>query len=528
MSVLRKTHLLPLLAALLIGSAVWITSALQTNAANDAREREAAARTLLTAMLDMQTAVRGFELHGTEPYAAPFVVARREFDAALIALRADLDGATAALAGRVGEMAHRWQTEGEKVLARVRLEGKRAVPGAKRRKALFDAFRTTQGRLVTRLVTERESAARTSAYTAAAVSLLLALGIAFLGDLLVGRRDRADRRRQAEDSRYRASQSEFVETMQLAEDEAEAHSLLRRHIERSLPESDVVIFNRNNSHDRLEPATRVDDPALAERLEGAHPKSCLAVRLGREHRREPGGSALMSCELCGKTEDASTCRPLLVGTEVIGSVLVTHHGPVQDSDRERLRTSVAQAAPTLANLRNLTLAEKRAATDALTGLPNRRSIEDTLKRMIAQASRSASPLSALMLDLDHFKTINDLYGHEAGDDVLAAVGALLGDTLREADFAGRQGGEEFIVLAPGTDAVGAEQLAENLRAAVESLQVAGLDHRLSVSIGVATFPDLAAGATGLVRMADRALYAAKERGRNRVEVASGPGTSRAT
>ena len=106
--------------------------------------------------------------------------------------------------------------------------------------------------------------------------------------------------------------------------------------------------------------------------------------------------------------------------------------------------SVTQAAPVLANLRNLALAEARAATDALTGLPNKRACADTLKRMVALPGRSVSPLSALLLDLDHFKQINDTFGHGIGDDALAAVGEVISANLRTSDFAGRYGGEEFI------------------------------------------------------------------------------------
>jgi diguanylate cyclase (GGDEF)-like protein len=310
--------------------------------------------------------------------------------------------------------------------------------------------------------------------------------------------------------------------MQVVESEHEAHQLLKRHLERAVPESSVVVLNRNNSADRLEPVTRVDDPCLAERLAEATPRSCLAIRLGRAHDRGPGEEPLLACELCGKAPGAATCKPLVVGSEVIGSVLVTHHAQLGETDRVRLRDSIGTAAPVLANMRNLAIAEARAATDALTGLPNRRAVEDTLKRMVAQASRSIQPLSALMLDLDHFKAINDRFGHDRGDDALAAVGALLRETLRDSDFAGRLGGEEFVVLAPGTDGAGAEVLAEGLRTAVGRLDVPGLDGPMTVSVGVATFPEVAPDGATLLRMADRALYAAKERGRNRVEVAHGP------
>lgn len=526
MSAFRKARLLAVLTALLVGGAVWVASTLQSRAANTARDHQQRAQMLLTGMLDMETASRGFQLTGEETFLQPFDDGRRDYEMAFGALDGDVTGAARAHLLRADRVARQWRARVGDVVASVRAEGARSVPGAERRKSAFDAFRAAQGDLVGQLDADRRHAAGVSTYLVAGVSLLLALLIGFLGDLLIGRRDRAERTRRAAEAQYRESQSEFVETLQLADNETEAHELLRRHLERCVAGSQVVVLNRNNSADRLEPATRVADAGLAERLEGAQPRVCLAIRLGRESRREASEDPLMACGICGPAPGSATCKPLVVGSEVIGSVLVTHGQPLQGSDSVCLRDSVAQAAPALANLRNLALAQARASTDALTGLPNRRAIEDTLKRMIAQASRTAQPLSALMIDVDHFKTINDLYGHERGDEALAALGALLQENLRESDFAGRQGGEEFIVLAPATDATGAASLAENLRATIEALQVASLDHRLSASIGVATFPDVASGATGLVRMADRALYAAKERGRNRVELASAPGSSR--
>jgi diguanylate cyclase (GGDEF)-like protein len=237
------------------------------------------------------------------------------------------------------------------------------------------------------------------------------------------------------------------------------------------------------------------------------------------HREGPSRDALMSCEVCGKTEDFATCEPLLVSGEVIGAALVLHPQALADSERGALTTSVGQAAPVLANLRNLALAEFRAATDSLTGLPNSRATRETLKRMVAQASRTVSPLSALLLDLDHFKQINDSFGHGRGDDVLAAVGNVIPSVLREGDFVGRYGGEEFLILLPATGRDGAAIVAENVRRAVETVTVAGVDRKITASIGIAAIPDDAGEATTLVRHADRALYTAKANGRNRVEVA---------
>jgi diguanylate cyclase (GGDEF)-like protein len=181
---------------------------------------------------------------------------------------------------------------------------------------------------------------------------------------------------------------------------------------------------------------------------------------------------------------------------------------------------VTQAAPLLANLRNLALAELRAGTDALTGLPNQRASHETLQRMMAQSARTGQPLSLLLLDLDHFKKVNDVFGHAAGDNVLAAVGVTLRSSVRDADFCGRFGGEEFIALLPNTDLAGAGLVAEKIRAGVETIQVPAVHRDISISIGVATAPDHGVEVEVVSRRADRALYAAKEAGRNRVELAA--------
>ncbi len=314
-----------------------------------------------------------------------------------------------------------------------------------------------------------------------------------------------------------AAQAEFIEMLQVTVGEEEAHDLVKRHLERSIADSSVVVLNRNNSADRLEPATApAPDSPLVAALDGATPRSCLAVRFARTHHEDPARPPLVPCEVCSVTGRA-TCQPLLVGGEVIGSVLVQHPQPLTADHRERITDSVSQAAPVLANLRNLALAEFRANNDALTGVPNKRALDDTLKRMVAQAARSVSPLAAVMLDLDHFKQVNDVYGHEKGDEVLAAIGAALRDTLRESDFVGRYGGEEFLILLPDTDRDGATAVAETIRAAVELVKVPGVERAVTASLGIAVAPDDAGDPTRLIRNADKALFTAKARGRNRVE-----------
>lgn len=319
---------------------------------------------------------------------------------------------------------------------------------------------------------------------------------------------------------YEQRQHEFTEAMQLTQSDEEAHSLLKRHLERALPDTAVTILNRNNSADRLEAMTPLPaDSPVRVGLDGAKPRSCLAIRQAKPHDQIQGEQPLVSCDVCSECPGRTTCTPLLVGGEVIGAVLANHDRALPHEERTRINDSVVQAAPVLANLRNLAIAELRAATDALTGLPNKRAITDTLKRMVAHANRTSTPLAMLMLDLDHFKMINDQFGHGRGDEVLAGVGAALHSTIRESDFAGRYGGEEFVVLLPNIDLEGATATAEKIRSAIAGIVVSSLDRSVTISVGIALMPGHGNDPESLERASDRALYSAKRNGRNRIEVA---------
>ena len=316
-------------------------------------------------------------------------------------------------------------------------------------------------------------------------------------------------------------QVEFADTLQLADNEDEAHRLLKRHLERSVQRASVTVLNRNNSADRLEIMTPVPEGSpLISSLQHAEPRSCLAIRAGRTHTENESHPALLGCSVCAPLLGTSLCTPLTVGGAIIGSVLANRTTRYTRVEEHSLRDSVSQAAPVLANLRNLAIAEVRAATDSLTGLPNKRAVADTLNRMLAQASRTLAPLSLLMLDLDHFKDINDRLGHPVGDQALASVGAALRSTLRDSDFAGRNGGEEFAIILPDTDTDGAALAAEKIRLAIESITTPGIDVFVTASIGLASYPYHATTPERLERLADSALYMAKRSGRNRVVVAA--------
>jgi diguanylate cyclase (GGDEF)-like protein len=336
---------------------------------------------------------------------------------------------------------------------------------------------------------------------------ILALGALILALGFAARRDDRSRRRT----------HRFSEALQAARSQGEAYKLVGAHLERSVPGSKVAVFNRNNSSDRLEASTPMDDRGkLAHALEGAAPEDCLAIRTAKTSTGGTGEDDLLRCDICGKTGDRSLCVPSIVGGEVIGSVLVQRPRRFDDNAERVVADGVSEAAPVVAHLRNLAVAERRAASDKLTGLPNKRTAGDVLRHMVAQSARSQSGLALALFDLDHFKRINDTYGHPKGDEVLAAIGATVKGTIREHDFAARDGGEEFMVVLPDTGLDGAMKAAENMREAIASLRVPGLDQDVTASFGVACFPDDAGEREGLVRAADRALYEAKRGGRNRV------------
>jgi len=159
-----------------------------------------------------------------------------------------------------------------------------------------------------------------------------------------------------------------------------------------------------------------------------------------------------------------------------------------------------------------------AETDRLTGLFNKGKFNEVLKKEIERAKRYKRPLSLIIFDIDHFKRINDTYGHKVGDEVLRELAKVIKSIIRKTDFVVRWGGEEFVILAPETDLDGALKLAEKLRQTVEKHQFPTVKN-VTISLGVAQYIDEETPEEFIIR-ADMALYKAKENGRNRVEVAN--------
>ncbi|MCB5191794.1 diguanylate cyclase [Methylobacillus arboreus] len=256
------------------------------------------------------------------------------------------------------------------------------------------------------------------------------------------------------------------------------------------------------------------------------PDDCWALRRGEPHMTGGTHDSLA----CRHQHDAagaySLCIPIVAQGNVLGILhLENPQGHALDEVQRKLASALAsQVALAMASMKLRETLRNLSVRDPLTGLFNRRYMEESLQRELAIAHRKQRSLGVVILDLDHFKTFNDTFGHDAGDCLLREVGALLVSSSRSSDIVCRFGGEEFLLIFPETSAEIVLERTEHLRQLIFALQLQHFGRSLgqvSASFGLAFFPEHATSAEELLRLADKALYRAKAAGRNRVEVASG-------
>lgn len=217
--------------------------------------------------------------------------------------------------------------------------------------------------------------------------------------------------------------------------------------------------------------------------------------------------------------------PMLERDLAIGALAVAYDRErgFHDADIRRLEILARFVGPGLRNVSEYATLSAEAKVDALTGLANRRGLEERLRGETVAAQQGHAQLSVILVDLDHFKQVNDRWGHEAGDAALRAVAGLVEESIRPGDAAGRWGGEEIVVVLPGSSLRVATEVAERIRQSVERAEVYwnGRPIELRVSAGVSTYPDSVPRAEQLLAAADAALYFAKRNGRNAVAHAEG-------
>lgn len=294
-----------------------------------------------------------------------------------------------------------------------------------------------------------------------------------------------------------------------------------------LPETIGSVYLYRNSADLLELAGTWGKGSEAPRTISPH--ACWGLRRGHAHHGALG-KPQVSCEHYTQLEPESAakqsnlCLPLVAYGEVLGMFYIRKLAEIDDQEafgetEMHIAKSISeQVALALSNVKLRNALHDKSIRDPLTGLFNRRYMEETLKREVARSTRTTSPLSVIMLDLDHFKQVNDIHGHALGDAVLRSTSNLLVRSLRASDVACRYGGEElFLILpdCPGEHAIQkANQLCDLIRAQVVTEGGAAIS--VTGSFGVASTSTQYHDATTLVSMADKALYKAKADGRDRV------------
>ncbi|HVI06817.1 MAG TPA: diguanylate cyclase [Candidatus Binatia bacterium] len=255
------------------------------------------------------------------------------------------------------------------------------------------------------------------------------------------------------------------------------------------------------------------------------PTACWALRTGQPHLVVAGDSTA-TCAHASGVRHTYLCIPILAQGETMGIVhfQATDEAPQLEPSEVSLKNTFAgQLGLSIANIRLREALRTQSVRDALTGLYNRRYLDEILDRELRRAGRAGQSLGVLIVDLDHFKSFNDTYGHDAGDTVLREAGAALTRGVRAEDFVCRFGGEEFVIVLPTATLKNSSARAERLRSLLKNLSIMHQGRSLgtvTISVGVAGFPEHGASAKDLLAAADKALYEAKRGGRDRVVTAS--------
>lgn len=324
---------------------------------------------------------------------------------------------------------------------------------------------------------------------------------------------------------------DLLQSCSLAE---EAYPIISQYGERLFPKESGAIYVINNSRNLVESVVAWGEHAPRQDVFTLN--ECWALRRGRIHLLNESGLELLCPHLTAQPPLAALCIPMMAHGETMGILHLqsglagSDHANREQAAITEIQLQLAKAmadsvALALANLKLRMSLHDQSIRDPLTDLFNRRYLEETLEREIHRAARLQRSVAVIMLDIDHFKSFNDTFSHEAGDSVLRELGAFLKRQIRGGDFACRYGGEEFILILPEISLEDLRQSAERLRKKVKELPIqyaGGALGTITLSLGIALFPIHGATGKAVIHAADEALYEAKHRGRDRVVVALSP------
>jgi diguanylate cyclase (GGDEF)-like protein/PAS domain S-box-containing protein len=325
--------------------------------------------------------------------------------------------------------------------------------------------------------------------------------------------------------------SEMGDLLECCGTTQEACAVVAQSVQKLLPEAvSGTLYLFKSSRNLVEAAARWGGDSVSESM--FSPDACWSLRRGQAHWNERAGGISCAHLLAGSTNKC-LCVPMVGQGDTLGVLHLEFAGDggartdsasenPQDSQQRVATTVAAQIALSLASLRLRETLRDQSIRDPLTGLFNRRFMEESLDREMQRAVRKNHPVSVLFVDLDHFKRFNDTFGHDAGDLVLRSIADLFRQVFRVDDVICRYGGEEFGIILPESSAENAAIRANGLREAVKKLEVRYKNHTLgtiTLSIGVATFPEHGDTSEELLKAADQCLYQSKAGGRDLVTVA---------
>ena len=509
---------------------------------------------VLSCMQDAETGERGFVITGREDFLDPYHDALVRLRQVRSDLRDDAqdEPAQAPLLQRLDQLVGAELAELDRTIALRRAQGFEAVRPiitSASAKQTMDQIRVVVADLVVRenrhrtaLRNELEYRTDVDAWAGLAatlVDMLLLAALLFVMTRLSREQQQASEglRRSTEDLNaslaaleQRGAEISLVGQMTRALESpmsmTEAFETLSTFCAKLLPATSGMLYLFRNSRDLLEREARWGAPTAAVDVIGPH--DCWALRRGQPHRTLTGDDLV-----CPHYRDAGAlprgalCIPLVAQGEVLGLACIQpDDGRTLRPSEEALANMVCeQISLTLSNIRLREALRQQSIVDPLTGLYNRRYMDETLRRELTRALRKSTPVSLIVFDIDHFKKINDLFGHDGGDAVLRSLAVQLKRDIRESDVACRFGGEEFVLILTECDRATALARALKIAEEVRQLDVRSGSQvigRITASFGVATFPDDGDSGEAIFKAADQAVYAAKNRGRDRVVVAGEP------
>jgi diguanylate cyclase (GGDEF)-like protein len=496
-------------------------------------------RTLQQALVDAETGVRGFVLTNSYDYLEPYVSGQHAINSLSATLLPTIDryatqlpathGEANPVSRRIADLQAAWQsavsltTSGQAGQAQATLLERRAKP-------LMDELRDFIGSYVGQRRAEAEATDRridTDQYLMLLINAFGAL-IAIIGmSYAFWRSTRDSQARQEAMAASTEARGQIEELfgmtnlLQSAIDRDDANEVFRATGVRLLPGISGVLYVFNNSRDRLDLSTawgNVDEDTLAQYIA---PTACWALKRGKPYTNLDKPWALRCAHATAHT--VSLEIPMAARGEVYGLLELYAEGDDAAARLERAQpVAMALADAISLSLSGIALREKlhnQALRDPLTGLYNRRFLEEMLERLAQEAERRKTPVAAIMIDLDHFKRLNDQFGHAAGDGVLREVATAILSVLRGMDIACRYGGEELAILLADCSLEQATAKAEQIRARISEISEPQ-GPSVTASFGVAAMPETTARVADLLAAADAALYQAKHEGRNCVIAAA--------